>query len=82
MKIEEAVSYLKDPIGKSLEEHDKAVKLAIESLEKEVPKKLMFHTDTWTDRPRCGICNRHIKYVYGMKYCPCCGNAIDWGEIK
>lgn len=52
--------------------------LVIEAIEKQIPKKPIL------DKYRCKCANDHNLPVQcrkgKMKYCPMCGQAIDWSE--
>lgn len=66
------------------------MKVAIEALEKQIPKKpdllgdgyddsgnLVY--DTWT----CPCCETQYELYYDdYKFCPECGQAIDWSDLK
>ena len=79
MKPEEAIKYLRDPIGKSLEQHDKAVKMAIEALEKQVPKKPI-EGATFKHIGKCPDCRQTISTRSAFRNCQYCGQKIDWGN--
>ena len=48
-----------------------AMKLAIDALEKQIPKKM----ESYYYCPNCG------KFIT-TDYCPECGQAIDWSEVE
>ena len=60
--------------------------IAIEALEKQVPKKPIIHKEEYTTNYKCPTCGcRFIsridgEYVAGHQYkhCYICGQAIDW----
>lgn len=54
-----------------------ALSMAIEALEKQIPKK---PDDTYEDSldDECAVCGTFI--FERDKYCPRCGQALDWGE--
>ena len=53
-------------------------KEAIESLEKQVPKRVKYISDGYA---KCPICEATLcRYNY-YSYCPHCGQAIDWNGI-
>ena len=63
----------------------KALDMAIETLEKQIPKKPTEYTDnSFVRKMSCANCNRHFGIVGDViiptnsKYCPECGQAIDW----
>lgn len=59
----------------------KAIDLAIESLEKQIPKKPIEKDEGWI-RWFCPTCNSQVGAVMERKYhfCDECGQAIDWSE--
>lgn len=74
----EAIKNLKTIHGMPL-----TIRLAIEALEKQIPKKPYLEEDKiW----RCSVCNNGLRFkrdVYvpdGQNFCMCCGQAIDWGD--
>lgn len=69
MTPQEAIDYLLDPIGKR-EQHDEAVRMAIEALMLQVPKKKI-NAGGWNVCPTCG----HWPI---QSYCNGCGQRIDW----
>ena len=84
MTIEEAIKDIKENIqpyvgGKSLE-------MAIEALEKQIPKKVIYGGDGYApdgtfvwDEWLCPNCNSRYEVEYEEHdYCPNCGQAIDW----
>lgn len=80
MTIDEAIRRLEklNPVSDELYQDAVAISMGIKALEKGKPKKLVYDKDYWTKKPRCGICNKLIKYSYGMEFCPFCAHAIDW----
>ena len=69
-------------------EFDDAIYVAIEALEKRIPKPIYEHIDTRLiykvryDKFRCSECGFTTKFTDGhiaqYKYCPQCGRRIDW----
>ncbi len=58
---------------------DKVCELAIDSLERQIPKKPIvlrkFHD------LRCPVCKGYVETeVDEYRYCPTCGQRIDWSE--
>ena len=70
-----------------------AFEMAIEALEKQIPKKPDYEGDGYDengiliyDRAICPNCeNDDFEYDinnWGCKFCPDCGQALDWSEVK
>ena len=63
-----------------------AVDKAIEALEKQIPKKIIYHDNCGNPspyQPRCPRCYEasNDTWIYaGESYCEYCGQAIDWSE--
>ena len=91
MNYEEAITCIKanicyeqeccsDGICKSTEDRPCAIDVAIEALEKQIPKKVIpFENNPYLDA--CPCCGR-IKSIYGDRYCSYCGQRIDWSEVE
>lgn len=90
MTYQGAIKQLNDLIenSKSFSEEDdniwnndvNALKMAIEALEKQIPKKPSFGAD---GTPQCSECLWDEFYNKdAMRYCPSCGQAIDWEETE
>ena len=80
MTNEEVIENLKYLISDDCTDtqHDfvKEIKIAIEALEKQVPKKAPNH-----DGMVCPSCNSKARYGHPYEYyCPHCGQAIDWSD--
>ena len=59
-------------------------KLAIEALEKQIPKKPIHYNDS-VPHDRCPNCHNAVKVfcdAHNYHYCLYCGQAIDWRDIK
>ena len=55
-----------------------ALGLAIQALEKQIPKKPMFNGTNWY---RCvNGCEIHKKQFEKDWYCPKCGQKLDWSD--
>lgn len=59
--------------------------LAINALEKQIPKKLT-HLDS-VPHYRCPCCNDAVKLfeespTYQIRYCKWCGQALDWSDTE
>lgn len=70
----EAIKYAKENIIAYTSEMAEFKVLAIEALEKQIPKKPNKLTC-----PRCGF-DRIDNSWWVFTYCPDCGQAIDWSE--
>ncbi len=90
MTPQEAIDYLLDPIGKR-DLHDEAIRMAVEALEKQIPKKPQKVEDRYCKSlytAYCPIChwmlargNYRTGYVDTIhKNCPECLQRIDWTE--
>ena len=80
MTIEEAIEIL-NSCGCSLIIAT-AIDLAIEALEKQVAKKVIY---TESNRPQCPNCARTFYYTTNptcSDYCPECGQKLNWEEEK
>ena len=58
-----------------------------ELIEKATPKKPTFTEEKFDsmfdDRVQvlvCPNCKRRMRYFYGVRYCPSCGQRLDWSE--
>ena len=99
-KVREAIYCMKASIGETMCEEcvnyykcdhtkmDDMMRIAIEALEKQLPKKPTYEGDgyapdgtfvydTW-ECPNCGECYE-VDYD-DYDYCPKCGQKIDWSE--
>ena len=73
-------------------EFDDAIYVAIEALEKQIPKPIYEHIDTRLiykaryDKYRCSECGFTKEFADGhttqYKYCPQCGRRLDWEGIE
>lgn len=89
MTPEEAIDIVKCAIGEVewsyLVNYSEAIEVAIEALEKQIPKKPREAVQSgffW-----CPACSKAIKMrIEGSKinirYCPFCGQALDWREME
>ena len=96
----EAIEQLKDLIidRKSFDDEifrrdEKALEIAIEALEKQIPKRFCYNKPTqvkaldsengtvcaFTCKP-CPTCGKWIVDNVSHKYCEYCGQALEWGE--
>ena len=95
MKPEEAIEILelpKDPLKSGTHYHAipsskrisctdylNARRVAIESLEKQIPKKPE-RLNAFRCIGKCGGCERVISTRTASVYCQYCGNKVDWGN--
>lgn len=56
------------------------INIAIEALEKQIPKKPVSVTISGISRYKSGACECGTAIAMVYKYCPNCGQAIDWEE--
>ena len=71
--ISKAIGYLKEPIGKSLDEHAEAIESAIEALENQIYKQPNIE-------PFADIKDRKFtEFGEWLKNCYNCGQSLDWG---
>lgn len=69
---------------------NKACELACKALEKQIPKKPEYYGNGYSggklvyDYAKCPVCGRNdFEYDinnWGCKYCPDCGQALDWSD--
>ena len=82
MKYEEAIKHFKSLQKRYTKEHNgrmcEKVNLALEALEKQIPKepieKFAFSDDIGTGL--CPFCNEGVNEE--MNFCSYCGQALDW----
>ena len=84
MKAEEAIKFFKPIVDNEAytDRFQDACNLAIEALEKQIPKKVVNFEkacDTYGDCPRCGE-SHWFEGDDSFNYCPDCGQALDWSE--
>lgn len=89
MTIEEAIEILTyaEPC-RCVPEDNEALNMAIDALEKQIPKKI--GTDEYYPHPLDKFCPACLEDFTGIdtfrnnyerwRYCPYCGQAIDWSE--
>lgn len=65
-------------IESSLDVDPWAAEIAVEAMEKQIPKKVRITTST----KRCSVCGRQLSGIGNIhperKYCQNCGQAICW----
>ena len=68
-------------------EHIKSIEIAINSLERQIPKKPEYEADGYADGElvydyaKCPICGHDFEYGindWGCEYCSDCGQKLDW----
>lgn len=80
---QEALNQLKLNRPTAYTELRNAIDVAIESLEKQIPKKIVINNiskTSWTKatiKYSCPCCDRVIGFN-GLNYCFVCGQKIDW----
>ena len=89
--IEQALSWfkLRTKISKS-NNFKQCGKIAIEALEKQIPKKPDLEGDGYDengeliyDTGYCPNCHHEFEVYYdATKHCPECGQALDWSDIE
>lgn len=84
MKAEQAISLLGNIAGWDIDSGERgndkreATKLAIDALEKQVPKKIVTGKSTY-GMSACPACSLLLPIV-NMDFCNHCGQALDWPE--
>ena len=86
--IEETIKDIKENIQPSV--GGKSLEMAIEALEKQMPKKPTYDGDGYApdgsfvwDEWLCPNCNSRYEVDYDeYDYCPNCGQALDWSADK
>ena len=67
-------------IESSLDVDPWAREIAVDAMEKRIPKKVRVTTST----KRCSVCGRQLSGIGNIhpakNYCQSCGQAIDWTE--
>ena len=92
MTVQEAVDVLKhrcvsfDGKVTVIKAFIEALDMATEALEKQIPKKVIYHDNCGNETPyqsRCPKCYEAINntwYWAGESWCPYCGQKIQWGD--
>ena len=77
--IKFAIEYLIKNTHKMVEENNnyavQSVSLAIEALEKQVPKEIKIYD---YGKAHCPVCKTDIHGIGKIKYCFHCGQKMDW----
>ena len=84
MTLQEAIEFFKGELeGGKCSEHCvqcNANELALQALEKQIPKKAKNITTTlYYKQGRCPNCNALLKNTMNI-FCSDCGQALDWSE--
>lgn len=90
MTNEQAIAHFKEQLEVFGGEHHEAMKVAIEALEKQIPKKPIYsnYEDNGFDeiipyRAECPACGESVEFgkwnAEESHHCDC-GQAIDWSE--
>lgn len=71
----------------SVEACNEALGLAVEALEKQIPKKGIMIGDNYSSVLSCPKCRKPIVNVWNIakyepNYCHYCGQALDWSDTK
>lgn len=89
MTIDESIKFAKENVLAYTSEMAEFRVLAIEALEKQMPKSPDYEGDGYADGELvhdkwiCPNCGKYYEvYFDDYEYCPMCGQAIDWKEIK
>lgn len=81
MTVQEAIEGLKYMISDNCTDTQSdfidEIELAISALEKQIPKK-----PVKKERGRIQCVNGHNQPVQHYKYCPFCGQLIDWSDTE
>ena len=77
MDIKEAIAHAKEQKEIFGGTHKEFLNIAIEALEKQIPMKIVNRGD---EHNKYGHCKCEAFAVDIHKYCPKCGQAMDWSE--
>ena len=92
MKVQKAIKILDYIAGENIlykmgDKEISAIEMAMEALEKQIPKKPYLEGDGYADGYLvydtwiCPHCEKHYEVDYDdYDYCPNCGQKIDWSE--
>lgn len=76
MKIQEVIKELKSYADSSWGGLNEAFEMAINALEKQTPKKPIIN------RRKIQCVNGHNQPIQHYKYCPMCGQLIDYTDLS
>ena len=82
MTAEEAINQIAvaEAVWGDIMDSSASFKTAIEALEKQIPKKVIFRSG-FKGLRYCPCCN--VRFIdWGMKYCGECGQALDWSDTN
>lgn len=84
MTPEKAIKTIKHGCIYSDKTGSEALKVAVDALEKQIPKKPIVHgyregREVNTISFTCPVCNKHISRE---NFCKKCGQAIDWSDTE
>ena len=80
MTVQEAIERFK---ALAQDERGDLCKAAVEALEKQIPRKLRYDEkgELIYDIAYCPNCEKQFEVYYDhARYCPDCGQALDWSE--
>lgn len=82
MTIEEAIMAIKHDLRwKLLKDYRQDVAdIAISALEKQIPRKPIEKSPWVYHCPRCDSRTIEDAFIKKFKFCPDCGQALDWGD--
>lgn len=85
MTIEEAIAHAKEQKEIFGGVHKEFLEVAIEALEKQIPKKSIKVEKKYWSNYNCPNCERilgNTVAVYETNYCDICGQKLDWSADK
>ena len=77
------------PLNTTKEELTEAIRMSIQTLEKQIAKKPEYEADGYADGElvydyaKCPICGHDFEYGindWGCEYCSDCGQKLDWSD--
>ena len=70
----------KETQKKRLNEKFKALNVALEAIDKQIPKQPIEKSPWVYHCPRCDSRTIEDAIIKKFKFCPDCGQALDWGD--
>ena len=70
----------KETQKKRLNEKFKAINIASEAIDKQIPKKPIEKSPWVYHCPRCDSRTIEEAFIKKFKFCPDCGQALDWSD--